>query len=182
MDRTLTQASKFLSLILRHKPETIHISLDEQGWASVSELIANTQQSDVVFSEELLQEIVAKCNKQRFEFNDDGSKVRCHQGHSLDIELGLEVTKPPEYLYHGTASRFLERIMSEGLRKQKRHHVHLSPDVETATAVGSRYGKPVILKIHAGKMFEDGHTFYVSGNGVWLTDSVAPEYLQRDSV
>lgn len=173
----LVKASKFLSLILRHKPEVIGITLDARGWASLDDLVANTQTREIAYTEALVRAIVSNCKKQRFELSDDGRRVRCHQGHSLDIELGLKAVIPPELLYHGTASRFLESIMAKGLKKQRRHHVHLSTDILTATAVGSRYGTPVILTVLAGRMHEEGNSFYRSGNGVWLTDAVAPQYL-----
>jgi putative RNA 2'-phosphotransferase len=180
-DSERTRASKFLSLILRHKPETIGISLDARGWALVQDIIDKSTGREVSFTKDLLEGVVSNCRKQRFEFNEDCTRIRCRQGHSLDIELGLQATEPPEYLFHGTATRFLQSILAEGLKKQQRQHVHLSIDDNTATAVGSRYGKPVVLKILAGKMFRDGHIFYISANGVWLTDSVPPQYIESPS-
>lgn len=178
-DSEHTEASKFLSLILRHKPETIGIKLDSEGWALVQDIIINSEKGEISFTEELLKSIVAKSEKQRFEFNESCTKIRCYQGHSLSIELGLKAAEPPQDLFHGTATRFLQSLLAHGLKKQKRQYVHLSLDIATARAVGTRYGKPVILKISARKMFQDGHIFYLSGNGVWLTDSVPPQYIEN---
>jgi putative RNA 2'-phosphotransferase len=180
MNDPFTKESKFLSLVLRHKPETLGVTLDEQGWASVENLVTSSRNCDIAFSRKLLSDIVANCNKQRFQFNEDKSMIRCHQGHSLDIKLGLNETEPPDELFHGTATRFLESILAEGLKKKSRHHVHLSSDIDTARAVGSRYGKVIILRISAREMFKEGHVFYLSGNGVWLTDSVPSEFIKRN--
>jgi len=169
--------SKFLSLILRHKPEIIGLRLDQHGWADVEELIAKSALHDRLFSKEGLQEIVRTNDKQRFAFNEDETKIRASQGHSLEVELGLTPLAPPEYLYHGTIAKFIDNIRIDGLKKMSRQHVHLSMDRETAEKVGSRHGKAVILHIQSEKMHADGFSFYLSQNGVWLTDHVPVKYI-----
>jgi len=168
---------KFLSLVLRHDPDKIGVELDEQGWANVKELIEKCKKHRYHFSMEDLIEIVETNDKQRYSFNEKQNKIRANQGHSIDIDLALASTEPPEYLYHGTATRFLSSIMGQGIVRGSRQHVHLSKDKETATKVGSRHGKPAILTIRAGQMFRDGVEFYQSDNGVWLTDYVDVKYL-----
>lgn len=174
MQTELTNKSKFLSLVLRHKPEQIGLVLDSNGWANVDELLEKTQ-----IDFETLQKIVDTNDKKRFAFNEDKSKIRASQGHSIQsLDLQLEEKEPPEFLYHGTALRFLESITVQGLTKQSRQHVHLSKDEETALKVGQRHGRPVVLKILSKKMFDDGHKFYLSENNVWLTDHIPTKYLQ----
>lgn len=170
---------KFLSLILRHDPQKIGIELDEQGWANVKELIEKCKKHRYHFSMEDLIEIVETNDKQRYSFNEKRNKIRANQGHSIDIDLALSPIQPPEYLYHGTATRFLSSIMEQGILKGSRQHVHLSKDKETATKVGSRHGKPTILTIMSGKMYKDGIQFYQSDNGVWLTDYVDVKYISE---
>ncbi len=170
--------SKLLSLILRHQPETVHITLDDQGWVDVNTLLANIEQyKRQTVTREMLNFVVETNNKKRFAFNDDGTKIRASQGHSVKIDLGYEPTTPPEFLYHGTATRFLQTIEKEGLKKRSRHHVHLSLDHATATNVGTRHGLPVILKVHAQIMHEEGYEFFVSENGVWLTEEIPVKYF-----
>ena len=170
--------SKFLSLILRHNPGKIGLKLDQHGWASVPDLIEKVNQArKQAVSLSDLEQVVANDNKQRYNFNADKSCIRANQGHSINIDLGLESQTPPAVLYHGTASRFVDSIMEKGLLSGSRQHVHLSLDVETATIVGKRHGKPVILKIDTAKMSADGHLFYLSDNNVWLTDHVPVKYL-----
>ena len=169
--------SKFLSLVLRHHPESIGISLDIHGWAEVNVLIKNMKRKFPVFSLKILEEIVATDSKQRYAFSEDNTKIRANQGHSLAVELELLPQTPPECLYHGTASRFVESILKSGLQKQTRQHVHLSIDITTATKVGARHGKPVIFKVNTMAMHKAGYVFYLSANGVWLTDMVPPKYL-----
>ncbi len=169
--------SKFLSLVLRHKPDTISLNLDENGWADISELIEKCNQHNIHLSKILLDEIVATNEKQRFAFNDDKSKIRANQGHSITVELDLEEKMPPEILYHGTAERFLDSILKNGILKQSRQQVHLSANIDTAQKVGARHGKPVVLRVKASAMYNAGHKFYLSQNGVWLTDFVHPEFL-----
>lgn len=174
----VTKISKFLSLVLRHKPETIHLKLDEHGWADTNFLITAMQKAGYAIDLDILKEIVATSDKQRFKFTDDFTLIRANQGHSIEVDLKFEAKTPPEVLYHGTAIRNLESIKQHGLLKQTRHHVHLSADAETARAVGMRYGKPVVLKIEAQRMYKDGITFYQSENGVWLTEFVDPKYIE----
>ena len=170
--------SKFLSLILRHSPETINIKLDENGWANVNELITKSANNRQSFTFDELQEIVATNDKQRFIFNEDKTLIRANQGHSISIDLALTPQIPPEFLYHGTVSKFIDNIKNDGLLKMNRQHVHLSKDKETAIKVGSRRGVPVILIVRSLKMNEDGFDFYLSENGVWLTDHVPAKYIE----
>jgi putative RNA 2'-phosphotransferase len=177
-DRRKTKISKFLSLVLRHKPEEIGLHLDENGWASVAELLGKSAAKGNNLTVEELREVVATNDKKRFAFDAAETKIRASQGHSIAVEVGFEEKMPPAILYHGTAERNLESILETGLKKMARHHVHLSSDPETARAVGIRYGKPVILQVDTEKMLAGGFKFYVSANGVWLTDAVPPEFLK----
>lgn len=170
--------SKFLSLVLRHKPGQIGLQLDANGWAAVDELLEKMTSQGFNLSYAQLAEVVETNDKQRFAFSADGSLIRANQGHSLKIDLGLQEQVPPEILYHGTAEKNLESIMEQGLQKCQRHHVHLSPDEQTAMKVGMRYGKSVVLKVQAKKMSERGYKFYRSENGVWLTDAVDPAFIK----
>ena len=175
--------SKFLSYVLRHKPESIGITLDDNGWVEVSVLLKASKASGQNISLELLKEIVESNDKKRFAFNDAQDRIRASQGHSIkNIDLALEEIEPPETLYHGTVEKFLEAIEEAGLQKMNRQHVHLSATKETATSVGSRRGKPIILEVSALSMCKAGHKFYRSANGVWLTDSVPWEYIERENV
>jgi putative RNA 2'-phosphotransferase len=173
----MKQASKFLSYVLRHEPEAIGLRLDDQGWASIEDLVTLTKGREVPLSRELIEAVVATNDKQRFSISPDGLRIRANQGHSLAVNLGLVPVRPPETLFHGTATRFLESIRSAGLQPQSRQHVHLSPDAETATQVGQRHGKPVVLEVRAAALFDTGTPFYLSENGVWLTPGVPLEYL-----
>ena len=170
--KNYTKASKFLSLILRHKPEKIGIKLDEHGWAKVPEILKGM---DLTMND--LEHIVDTDEKRRYSFNDDKTLIRANQGHSIPVDLELEPVQPPEYLYHGTVGQFLASIQKEGLLPRSRQYVHLSADLETAVKVGKRRGKLVVLQIASGKMHQDGHVFYISENGVWLTDAVPPQYI-----
>jgi len=172
-EKEIKKVSKFLSLILRHKPETIGLVLDAQGWAEIDALIAKSK--NVKLTRELLSEVVQKDNKQRYSIEAD--RIRANQGHSVKIDLELQALVPPKILYHGTATRFLESIMKHGLRKQQRHHVHLSVDQQTAIKVGTRHGNVVLLEIDALKMHEEGHEFYLSANGVWLCERVPVGFI-----
>ncbi len=178
-DQNTTARSKFLSLVLRHSPETIGLMLDEAGWARTDELLACLARSGRPTRLEELQRIVADNNKQRYSFSADGKRIRANQGHSIKVELGLEASSPPAVLYHGTATRFLDAIFHEGLDRQSRHHVHLSDSVEVAAQVGSRHGKLALLQVDAARMQGEGHVFYRSDNGVWLTDVVPVRYLLK---
>lgn len=169
--------SKFLSLVLRHEPGKIGITLDENGWTDCDALIEAAGRRGKKFSYERLLEVVHDNDKQRFALSEDGKRIRANQGHSVKVDLGLQPQTPPEFLYHGTVPKFIESIRSEGLHRGERHHVHLSPSLITATKVGERRGNPVILTIRATEMSAAGHPFYVSENGVWLTDAVPPEFI-----
>lgn len=172
--------SVFISLVLRHKPDAAGISLDEHGWADVQELIAGINNTGRKMDRYILEEIVRTDHKQRYSFNEDRSLIRANQGHSVSVDVELKEQKPPEFLYHGTADRFLKNILTEGLKPMSRLYVHLSDDIETADKVGKRHGIPVILKVHSGKMSEDGIRFYLSANGVWLTKKVDIKYIKMD--
>jgi putative RNA 2'-phosphotransferase len=180
MEKNIKSISKFLSLVLRHNPAQIGLVLDENGWASVNELIEKINAKGNNVDIDLLNEIVNTNDKKRFAFNDDKTKIRASQGHSIEIDLDLQPSLPPDVLYHGTANRFVESILKEGLTKQQRQHVHLSEKLETATAVGARHGKPVILIVDAKQMQEDGFLFYQSENNVWLTDNVEVKYITNN--
>ncbi len=171
------QISKFLSLILRHSPETINLQLDENGWADMATLLSKAAQAGHSFSFSMLEEVVATNDKQRFAFNSDKTKIRASQGHSIQVNLMLEPVEPPAFLYHGTVARFLQNIKTTGLQKMSRQHVHLSEQRSTAEKVGSRRGQPVILNIRSGDMHRDGFVFHLSENGVWLTDHVPVQYI-----
>lgn len=164
--------SKFLSYVLRHHPELIDLNLNENGWADVKELITKSTNDSQGFTFEELDEIVQTNSKKRFAFNEDQTKIRASQGHSIGINLALIPQRPPEFLFHGTAQNNAASILEIGIEKRSRQHVHLSSDRETAANVGMRHGKPVILTVSTGKMFEDGIQFYLSENKVWLTDFV----------
>lgn len=178
--KQLKPLSKFLSLVLRHRPEVINLELDDQGWTSVEALLGKMQAYGKQIDFPLLKEIVATNNKQRFAFNPDQTRIRANQGHSIELNLGYSPKTPPEFLYHGTAQRFMNSIMQQGLQKRKRHHVHLSPNRETALQVGQRHGKPVILIIQSELMHKDGFAFYESDNGVWLTNHVPVDYFEQE--
>ncbi|WP_127128921.1 RNA 2'-phosphotransferase [Pseudoflavitalea rhizosphaerae] len=177
MEKNLKQISKFMSLVLRHKPETIDLHLDEQGWAAVDELIEKMNATGAAVDKEMIRQIVDTNDKKRFAFNEDQSRIRASQGHSIDVDLSLEPVTPPDILYHGTAARFVESILQDGLLKQNRQHVHLTALKETAIAVGGRHGKPVVLEVNAGEMAKAGFEFYLSANNVWLVEIVLPEYI-----
>lgn len=174
---SITTTSKYISLILRHKPETIGISLDEHGWANVKDLIEGvnkTHKLDI----DMLEEIVATDDKQRYSFNEDKTMIRANQGHSVNVDVELEETVPPELLWHGTGIKYVHSIDAEGLISKSRLYVHLSADPNTAMEVGKRHGVPAIYCIDALKMHEDGYKFYRSKNGVWLTKHVPAEYFR----
>ena len=178
MNRRTIRLSKFLSYVLRHHPESIGLELDEGGWVRVDELLSAWRKHKHPITRKELQEIVATSDKRRFSFSPDGLRIRANQGHSVSVDLGLEPLEPPELLYHGTVAQFLDSIRRQGLLRGQRHHVHLSGDQRTARRVGQRRGTPVVLVVEAGRMHRDGRAFYRSANGVWLTDSVPPEYLR----
>ena len=175
---SLNETSKYISLILRHKPETIGITLDEHGWANVDELIAGIAKTQS-FDMAMLEEIVATDNKQRYSFNEEHTLIRANQGHSIPVDVELKEIVPPEILYHGTGEKYVASIDEQGLIPKSRLYVHLSKDEETAVNVGKRHGKPVVYKVHSGDMQKDGYVFYQSVNGVWLTKSVPVKYLEK---
>lgn len=168
--------SKFLSLILRHKPERIGLSLDAAGWAEIGELI-RLSQAHRPLTRDMIEAVVAGSDKQRFAISEDGLRIRANQGHSIAVDLALEVVAPPGRLYHGTATRFVDAIRREGLLRRDRHHVHLSADIDTAMRVGARHGTPVVLIVRAADMAAAGHVFMRSANGVWLTDAVPAAFI-----
>ena len=177
MDQSLIRTSKFLSLVLRHQPELIGLSLDEHGWTDIGELLDKAKAPGRHITRELLLRVVRESDKKRFAISEDGTKIRASQGHSIDVDLGLRPVEPPGVLYHGTVQRFLASIAENGLRPGSRQYVHLSPDTKTATAVGKRRGSPVILRVLSGQMHRDGYVIYRSENGVWLTDHVPAKYV-----
>ncbi|GAA0137061.1 RNA 2'-phosphotransferase [Paenibacillus sp. YSY-4.3] len=171
------ELGRFLSLILRHNPGAVGIKLDANGWADVKELLAGLHRAGRAVNMATLERIVRENSKQRYSFNEDHSKIRANQGHSLAVDVELKVETPPEYLYHGTAALSVDSIRKQGITKQSRQHVHLTEERETATRVGGRHGKPVVLTVRAGAMHRDGFIFYRSENQVWLCDHVPWEYI-----
>ena len=169
--------SKYISLILRHKPEVIGISLDEHGWADVDSLIRGISRSRP-FTMEMLEEIVNTDEKQRYSFNEDRTLIRANQGHSVPVDVELPVVSPPEILYHGTGKKYVDSIERMGLIPKSRLYVHLSGDADTARKVGQRHGAPYIYEVMSGQMEKDGFVFYRSVNGVWLTKTVPARYLR----
>lgn len=176
-DKDTTRLSKFLSLVLRHEPERVGITLDAAGWVNVDELLAAVNQHGVALTLEQLQHIVATSDKKRYAFSDDQKLIRANQGHSVEVDLQYPPAQPPEILYHGTATRFLDAIRASGLHKMGRHDVHLSAETKVTLQVGGRHGKAVLLTIRAGDMHRAGHVFRCSTNGVWLTAQVPPEFI-----
>lgn len=170
--------SKYLSFVLRHRPDAIGLQLDEQGWASVDELIAAAGRHGEVLSLDGIRQAVEQNDKKRFALSADEQRIRAVQGHSVEVDLQLQPQAPPPRLFHGTATRFLDSIREQGLRSGERQHVHLSADEETAVRVGARHGKPAVLTIDTAAMQRAGHVFYQSENGVWLTDAVLPEFIE----
>ena len=177
-ENEMKRKSKFLSLVLRHEPQTAGVVLDEAGWVSVAELLEGCRRNRVAISRDELQVIVDTSDKKRFALSDDGLRIRANQGHSVEVDLKYDPAVPPEFLYHGTATRFADAIREHGLQKMNRHHVHLSLDRDTALKVGQRHGKPLILTVLSKQMHADGILFYVSANAVWLTETVQPKYLK----
>ena len=172
------KASKLLALVLRHRPQAVGIELDEYGWTAVPELLTALESAGRPIDREQLRRVVETSDKNRYAYDAATDRIRANQGHSVAVDLGLSQAVPPEVLFHGTPVRNRESILREGLRKGSRHAVHLSPDPETAARVGARRGTFLIFEIDAARMHADGHDFTVSDNGVWLVDSVPPQYLQ----
>ena len=173
----LVRRSKRLSLILRHRPDSVGVSLDEAGWVDVTTLLEALSSHGTQLTREDLVEVVERNDKQRFEWDLETDRIRARQGHTIPADLDLPVREPPPRLFHGTPTRNVASILARGLDRGKRHHVHLSPDVETAHRVGARRGKHEVLVVDAARMHADGHAFRVTDNGVWLVDAVPPEYL-----
>jgi putative RNA 2'-phosphotransferase len=185
MNDRLTAISRFLSYVLRHRPDEIGTQLDANGWVAIDELLVACEANGRRLTRAEIDDVVANNNKKRFAISDDGLRIRASQGHSVEVDLGYEPAIPPETLFHGTATRFLDSIRRLGLIKGDRNHVHLSADEATARAVGQRHGAPVVLRIRSGEMSRNGIEFLISANGVWLTESVANTYIaepvDRDS-
>ncbi len=177
MSNSKNSTSKYISLILRHRPDVIGIQLDEYGWADVSDLIKGIQKTQP-FSMEILEDIVATDEKQRYSFNEDKTLIRANQGHSVPVDVELEKRTPPEELWHGTGEKYVDSIMEQGLLPKSRLYVHLSSNYSTAVKVGSRHGKPVVFKVNSQQMDKDGYNFFLSVNGVWLTKAVPVKYLK----
>ena len=175
--KSLKSISVFISLVLRHKPEAAGITLDRNGWADVSALLKGVSGAGYPLDMQTLEEIVATDEKGRYSFNENKTKIRANQGHSVNVDVELTEAEPPEYLWHGTGMKSKDAICKQGLLPQSRLYVHLSADAETAVKVGSRHGKPYIFCVKAGEMYRAGFVFYRSVNGVWLTKQVPPEYL-----
>lgn len=177
-EKEANHISKFLSLVLRHQPETIGIQLDQNGWVGVKELIDKAVQHGIEMDQSKLDYIVGNNSKKRFAYNSSRDQIRASQGHSVSIELGYQSQMPPDVLYHGTGEKSMSSILATGIEKRSRQHVHLSKEIETAIQVGQRHGKPVVFEVLASKMHNDNFTFFISDNGVWLTDYVPVKYLQ----
>jgi putative RNA 2'-phosphotransferase len=177
-NKELTTISKFMSLVLRHKPQQIGLVLDGAGWADIEDLLARFAAVGRSVTRDQLNEVVATNDKRRFALSDDGLRIRASQGHTVEVDLGLAPLQPPDFLFHGTASRFLDSVMATGLERRSRHHVHLTYNVATGEAVGRRYGKPVILRIDAAAMAAQGHVFFRSANNVWLVDAVPATFIE----
>ncbi|UZE24515.1 RNA 2'-phosphotransferase [Pseudomonas sp. B21-056] len=178
--KRLNETSKFLSYVLRHEPQAIGLQLDSEGWADIESLIAGAAEDGRPLDMDLIQAVVSSSDKKRFSLSDDGLRIRAVQGHSTGtVSLQHVEKEPPEFLYHGTATRFLESIREKGLIAGSRHHVHLSQDMQMAIAVGQRYGKPVVLKVDALRMHKQGFKFFQAENGVWLTDHVPASLISE---
>ncbi len=178
MESKYIRISKFLSLVLRHKPETIGLTLDSEGWADVGELIKKSFDAGVLLDRPILRQVVEGGEKKRFSFNGDGSRVRANYGHSIPVTPVHAPAAPPEFLYHGTAKEYSQSIENEGIGPGTRHYVHLVEDMKTAIQVGSRHGEPVVIIVKAKAMHEDGFEFFKTESGIWLTKEVPKEYIE----
>ena len=178
-EQRLVKVSRYLARHLRHRPEHLGLTLDAGGWAEVDELVAAAAAHSFPITVAEVEEVVPRNDKQRYELDAGRRRIRARQGHSVAVELGLEPADPPEVLWHGTVERFLPQILAQGLRRMGRNHVHLSADAVTARVVGARRGRAVVLSVAAGTMAAEGHRFWLSTNGVWLTGPVPPRYLSR---
>lgn len=181
-NKQLSVTSKFLSYVLRHEPQAIGLQLDSEGWANIESLIAGAAKSGINLNKSIIQAIISSSDKKRFSLSSDGKSIRAAQGHSAaGVNLQHTEKEPPEFLYHGTATRFLESIYQQGLQPGSRHHVHLSSDAKTAIAVGMRHGRAAVLKIAALKMYSQGFKFFQSENGVWLVESVPTDFIHESA-
>jgi putative RNA 2'-phosphotransferase len=178
-EERMIKVSKYLSKHLRHQPERIGLTLEPGGWVLIADLLEACERNAMRVTREELEEVVAENDKKRFAFDETGTKIRANQGHSVEVDLELAPATPPDILYHGTGAGSVAVIEREGLKKMRRHHVHLSEDTETARRVGARHGKPVIFEVDTQLMRRAGFTFYRSENGVWLVDAVPARYLSR---
>ena len=174
--------SKFIAYVLRHNPSVVGIELDEHGWADVNALIDDVCKTGRFLNIQTIEEIVQNDNKHRFSFNDDRTKIRANQGHSIDVDVEMKACPPPDILYHGTAEKYIESIRKNGILKKSRNYVHLSKDVDTAIKVGARHGKAIVLKIDARQMYADGYIFLLSANGVWQTEQVPFKYVTEEII
>jgi putative RNA 2'-phosphotransferase len=181
-DKEMTRASKFLSLILRHEPDRVGLKLGDAGWVDVKELLQAVNRHGVSLTLDQLAHVVATSDKKRFAFSEDGRRIRANQGHSIAVDLRYQPQVPPEFLYHGTAIRFLPGIRRHGLQRMQRHDVHLSAETKVTVQVGSRHGKPALLIIRSGDMHRAGHVFTCSANGVWLVKHVPPEFIDFSKI
>jgi putative RNA 2'-phosphotransferase len=179
-DKETTRLSKLLSLVLRHDPAHLGLTLDEQGWVAVDVLLTQAEKRQIPLTRDALVHIVETNAKQRFRLSDDQQRIRASQGHSVEVALGYAPSVPPAVLYHGTTGASLASIQAQGLQALSRQQVHLSADEATAYQVGSRHGRPVLLLIDAARMHADGLAFYRADNGVWLTDEVPACYLREE--
>lgn len=170
--------SKFMSYVLRHRPDAIALNMNPQGWVDLDELIEKMNQKGYTVDVATIQTVVAENNKQRFKLDLEGRRIRANQGHSIAVDVELEQKTPPSILYHGSAQKNEGSILKEGLKKMNRQHVHLSSDIATAKQVGGRHGKPVVFVVRCDEMVADGLTFYLSENQVWLTTSVDSKYIE----
>lgn len=173
----MIKTSKFISFVLRHKPEVIGITLSKSGWVNVNTLLEqlNKHKNPITLTE--LYDIVNTNNKKRFEFSDDKTQIRATQGHTVKVDLDLPVSIPPDILYHGSVEKYMKSINENGLTKQKRHAVHLSSEISTAVDVAKRRGVPVLLIVDSKQMVKDGYKFYLTKNNVWLTDNIPTKYI-----
>jgi len=181
-EKETIRTSKFLSLVLRHEPESVGLKLGDAGWIGVEELLQAVNQHGTPLTLDQLKHVVATSDKKRFAFSDDGLRIRASQGHSVEVDLQYEPQTPPDLLYHGTATRFLDSIRKEGLKRMERHHVHLSAETKVTMQVGARHGRPVLLTIRAGEMTRAGHVFFRSANVVWLVDQVPVQFIDFPAV
>jgi putative RNA 2'-phosphotransferase len=177
-EKETIRTSKFLSLVLRHEPERVGLKLGEAGWVGTDELLRAVNANGIALTLDQLKHVVATSDKKRFAFSEDGQRIRASQGHSVEVDLQYPPQTPPEILYHGTATRFLDGIRQYGLQRMERHDVHLSAETKVTFQVGGRHGKPALLTIRAGDMHRAGFVFRCSANGVWLVDHVPPQFIE----